>query len=128
MLTLIKILFLTTGIMIIFWLSTVPSVAYYDAPKTVYDYVKQYSVEYKISSHTLYQVMMCESNGNPKAVGDHGLAKNVMQFHEQTFNKFSKELGKEMDYNSSKDQIELAAWAFSRGYSHHWTCYTKLYN
>lgn len=30
-----------------------------------------------------------------------------------------------MDYHNADDQIKLANWAFSKGYSNHWTCWSE---
>jgi hypothetical protein len=86
-------------------------------------YADKYAEQYGIDVSVFKKVMFCESSNNPKAVGDGGRAKNVMQFHRPTFDSFSKRYGKELDYNSYKDQIELATWMFSKGYQGHWTCY-----
>lgn len=80
----------------------------------------------------LYITSQCESIDFKQEVldfkqfGDSGKAKGVMQFHEETFNRFKKESGlSDLDYYNNDDQIMLAAWAFSKGYQYHWTCFTK---
>lgn len=90
--------------------------------------IEHYSELYGSSSNELEKVMACESGGNQKAIGDNGHSKGVYQYWEGTFNEFSKELGQKMDYNSSMDQIQLTAWAFSKGtdYKNNWTCYRWL--
>lgn len=79
---------------------------------------------YNISTVHFVAIAYAESRLNPKAVGDHGLAKNIFQFHEQTFNAFKKEAKMPyLEYNNWKDQAELAAWAFKNGKNEHWpTC------
>jgi hypothetical protein len=86
-------------------------------------YADKYAEQYGINASVFKKVMFCESGNNPKAVGDGGRAVSVMQFHRPTFDSFSKRYGKELDYYSYKDQIELAAWMFSKGHQGHWTCY-----
>lgn len=86
--------------------------------------ISHFSVVYGASTDELTKVMKCESNFNPKAVGDGGKARNVYQYHKPTFDAFSKDFGEQLDYNSYYDQIKLTAWAFSKGksYKRHWTC------
>lgn len=69
----------------------------------------------------------CESGLRHEGVyGDNGKAYGIMQFHRGTFDWFAKMYGKQMDYYSREDQIELAAWAFANGYASHWTCFNRL--
>lgn len=86
-------------------------------------YADKYATQYGIDASVFKKVMFCESSNNPKAIGDGGRAKNVMQFHKPTFDAYAKKYGEELDYNSYHDQIELAAWMFSKGEQGHWTCY-----
>lgn len=76
----------------------------------------------------LLSVAKCESNFNPKAIGDSGKAKNIFQYHEKTFDRFSLLLGEELDYNSYYDQSKLTGWVWENrpDLKNHWTCYTKL--
>ena len=99
----------------------------YTRPYTIDDYIIVYANEYKVSPKTIRRVLKAESqlNCNPKGHNDGGLARGIAQFHEQTFDTFSKELGEKLDYNSCSDQIKLMAFAFSKGerYRRHWTTY-----
>ncbi len=94
-----------------------------EIPLSPVEYADKYAAQYGIDARVFKKVMWCESSNNPKAVGDGGRARNVMQFHRPTFDSFSKRYGKQLDYDSYKDQIELAAWMFSKGHQNHWTCY-----
>lgn len=78
--------------------------------------------QYGTDPEDIKKVAWCESSYRPHAVGDGGKARNVMQFHEPTFNEFSKKLGEELNYNSAYDQIKLASYMFSQGKQFHWTC------
>jgi hypothetical protein len=64
-----------------------------------------------------------ESGGDPEAIGDHGLAKNVLQFHEATFNLYAEKYGLDLDYNSAEDQIRLATEMLKRDPNniYHWS-------
>lgn len=88
-------------------------------------FAKQYGASYEEMNRTI----ICESNWNPNSTGDHGLANNVTQFHKDTFVRWSKELGKNLDYTSTKDHLELMSFAFSKGihYKRAWTCFSKIY-
>lgn len=89
---------------------------------------RAYSLVYGLKYDILDQVIACESTYNPNAIGDHGLAKNVMQFHKPTFDGYSKKFGEQLDYESANDQIKLGAWMMSQGesYRNNWTCYKKI--
>lgn len=95
-------------------------------PLTPQEYIKVYAKEYEVSEKLLLSVAYCESKYNEKAIGDNGKAYGIFQFHRQSFDRFKKELGEDLDYSSAKDQAKLAAFAFSKGYQHHWTCFEKV--
>lgn len=97
-----------------------------EIPLSPVEYADKYALQYGIDASVFKKVMFCESSNNPKAVGDGGKARNVLQFHKPTFDAYSKLYGKQLDYDSYKDQIELAAWMFSKGQQGHWTCYSKV--
>lgn len=84
-----------------------------------------------VSSSTMMYVLQNESSWDPDAVGDHGLAHNVAQFHKPTF-EWMKQLAikqglpyEKLSYNSAKDQIILLAWALKNGYGSQWTTYQR---
>lgn len=93
-------------------------------------YADKYAEQYQIDASVFKKVMFCESGNNPNAVGDKGLAKNVMQFHKSTFDLYSKQFYNifeiKLDYNSYHDQIELATWMWSNNQQSNWTCYHKV--
>jgi len=97
-----------------------------EVPLSPEEYADKYTAQYGVDPTIFKKVMWCESSNNPDAIGDGGAARNVMQFHKPTFVGYAKKLGKEMDYNSYKDQIELASYMFSIGEQSHWTCYKKV--
>lgn len=90
------------------------------------DYLTEYASQYGVSSKVLYEVIQCESGWNENAVGDHGLALSLAQFHEQTFYMFAKKMGEDLDYRNPQHQIKVMAWAFSNNLASHWTCARKL--
>lgn len=73
------------------------------------------------------RVIQCESGGKVNAIGDHGLAYGIAQFHEDTFNRMKRLSGYYwLDYRNPNDQILLIEWAFAHGHEREWSCYTKL--
>ncbi len=71
-----------------------------------------------------------ESSGNAMAKGDYRngkpMAYGVLQFWEDTFNKFKKKYGMpELQYTNSHHQILLADLMISDGYASHWTTTPK---
>lgn len=88
------------------------------------------------SSSTALAVAKCESGFNVSAIGDHGSAVGVFQFHPQTFKDFNclfedqedgcvpREL---LDRGNPEHNIKLGVWGLSHGKESHWTCHTKLF-
>lgn len=73
-------------------------------------------------------VIRCESQYNPKAKGDKGLANNVGQFHEETFDMIARKMGEKLDYDSYYDQTKAVAWSLANGYGNLWTSYRAIKN
>jgi hypothetical protein len=73
-------------------------------------------------------VIACESRYEPTSKGDGGRANNVGQFHKPTFERLSKLMGEELDYNSYYDQTKLLAWSLDNGYGANWTAYRAIKN
>lgn len=98
----------------------------YTVKQALAKFTKKFGSDYQLVS----SVVSCESNFDPKTIGDNGLALNIAQFHRDTFISMSKELGEQLDYNSSYDQAKLISWAFSKGesYKRQWTTYVAIKN
>lgn len=94
------------------------------SPKSAIEYYADY---YNAQKDELLSVSFCESSYNPHAVGDGGRARNIFQYHKETFDYFSKLMGEELDYDSYIDQARLTAWIWSNrpDLKKHWTCYNK---
>ncbi len=78
---------------------------------------------YGVPGWWLINVARCEGAGNPYAVGRLG-EYGPFQFH-PTGIWWSTPLGLQGvgPYQASiRDQISMAAWAFSKGLSYHWAC------
>lgn len=89
---------------------------------TVEEILKEIPPKYGVKPETVKKIAFCESSYRYNAVGDGGHAYGVMQFHKPTFDGFSKKYGKEYDYKSTLDQVELASEMISKGNAKHWTC------
>ena len=132
---LIKKLFLITAL-ITFLVSTYIPVTHAEAPtRTVQEYsvqelAKYFADYYGADYRDFYSTGWCESGWNPEAQGDGKRANNVLQIHQPTFNQWAKEMGEELDYNSTYDHIKVGAWAFAQGESYRraWTAYRALEN
>jgi hypothetical protein len=74
------------------------------------------------------QIVMCESGGNPQAVGDHGLARGICQYHKETFYRHANLAGlREAKWLDSGHQLYLLRWALENGLGYEWACYQKLF-
>lgn len=69
-------------------------------------------------------VITCESNWRINVYSRGHISYGVAQFRETTFDWFSKMKGKKLNYYNPYDQLDLLAWAFSKGYQNHWDCYS----
>jgi soluble lytic murein transglycosylase-like protein len=98
-----------------------------NAPQSVQAqfWVQQYAKEYGVKDTDLLSVGICESSFNQKAVGDHGLARGIFQFHPDTWIRYEKKIGFQLDRESFKDQARLASFAFSIGGQREWSCWNK---
>lgn len=85
-----------------------------------------YANKYELDKTIAHKVALCESSYIKDIVGDSGKAYGVYQFHKPTFEMFSKEFGRELDYKNTDHNIELAIWAIKNGYGNHWTCFRWL--
>lgn len=98
-------------------------------------YIDAMANVYGQSASRMRAVANCESAYKQDAeraitvYGDKGKAYSLWQFHKQTFLKWEKESGMDLDYGSWRDQTKLAGWAWSQGRSYRddWTCYRNLY-
>ncbi len=95
---------------------------------SVTELIDYYSVVYKQDPILLKKIAECESDYNKTLLGDKGRAYSVYQFHKDTFDRWSKEMGENLDYKSYLDNIKLGVWSFSQGekYRNAWTTYVAI--
>lgn len=98
----------------------------------IVNFIEVTSSKYGVNSETVFRVIQCESQFNPKAVNwadNHKLSKGshgIAQFSRETFNHYSKQSGIEHgDPYNPKDALETMIYMFSIGQQGHWTCYRK---
>jgi len=85
--------------------------------------IKYYAHEYSVDPDSLVSVAECESNlKHTNIYGDGGAAYGLYQYHKGTFDSFTKSSGLAGDYKDRESQIQLTAWAFTKGLETHWTC------
>lgn len=88
--------------------------------------VKQAQV-YNIDPLPLYKVAKCESSLDIKALGDHGEAKGLLQFHQGTFDMYAKLVGiLKPDIWNVEQQAQVASYMFFHNQQDQWTCFSKI--
>lgn len=92
------------------------------------DIIAYWANYYNYPSNVLQQVMTCESQGEAATKGDDGQSVGIFQIQQETWNRFTKEMGVTLDRDSSFDQAEVAAYAFSHGHGDDWTTYRAIEN
>lgn len=105
-------------------------------PPTDKELIKLYAEKYGSDPEMLLDVMMHESGGDPRAVGDMGNSKSYFQYFDETWNRYVKRYNKtfgtneKFDLYSIHDNIKLTAWVFSLGEAerNEWTTYRCLKN
>ena len=92
--------------------------------------IDHYAQVFKIDPRPLYDVLECESGGNPKAHNPkdpNGGSYGLFQYQKRTWDLFAKEARLENpDIWDPNDQILVTAWAFSKDRQSHWSCAKKL--
>ena len=78
---------------------------------------------YKTDDPLIACLINAESDGNPYAVGDSGLAYGILQFHFATFNYYENYYGLDLNYYSPQDQITLAKIMLKNNLGYHWSTY-----
>ena len=75
------------------------------------------------------KLVKCESSGNPKAIGDNGRAKSILQFHEPTFKRYCIDrYGLPNDIWDPEIQRECCDRMLVENFENvnHWSCFLKV--
>lgn len=93
--------------------------------------IRAASDKYDISYAQFYDTLKCESKLNPQMwnkADPNGGSKGIAQFQPATFARYSKLAGvTDANVWDASDSIEVAAYMFSKGQQHQWTCYRLLF-
>lgn len=75
------------------------------------------------------QIIDCESGGDETQVGDGGLAKGIVQYHEETFYRHCRKARfTNCDWLNSKQQVRGLRYCLTEGNcGKEWSCYKKLF-
>lgn len=85
--------------------------------------IEAYAAHYGIPARPLVDTLLCESDFNPDAVGDHGTSFGVAQIHLPAHPEITKEEALDPFF-----AIDYAASEFASGHASQWTCYKHLYS
>ncbi len=87
--------------------------------------ISPHYIEYKVTHKELLSCLIhYESGGVEDAVGDHGLAYGVLQYHLSTFNQYKEKYELSwLRYEEAKDQVRLADTMLKEDFGNlrHWT-------
>lgn len=93
-------------------------------PAPIPKVIDHYARVFQIEPGALYELMECESGGNPKSFNPadpNGGSYGLYQYQKKTWDLFAKEARVENpDIWNPHDQILVTAYAFSRGRQNHW--------
>lgn len=95
--------------------------------------INAYSTRSNVSAAEVKNVIKHESNYVSGAIGDHGAAYGIGQYHADEFNHYAalyfKATGEKLDYHSDRDQIVLMTfqWKNYPKSRNDWSTYRKLY-
>lgn len=98
---------------------------------TAEDIITSYAIHYGIPAQSLIKTLKCESGFNKDAINlndPNGGSKGVAQFQDATFAKYSKLAGlTKANVWNPLDSIQVAAYMFSIGQQHQWSCFNEIY-
>lgn len=92
-------------------------------PEEIKGYVATYADQYGVNRKYQECIITCESGGNSEAVGDHGAAVGVAQYHLGTYLADAKRAGLPVqdDRRDPEKSVQAMAAALSRGEDSKWT-------
>lgn len=100
---------------------------------TIPQIITKFAQKYDLSSYQMTAIVKCESSMNPSAInyndggkGKH--SKGMWQFQDLTFERYSKELGEELNVYSAYDSTKVASYMISKGEIRQWSCSKKIHS
>lgn len=80
--------------------------------------IAYFASKWDVSAEVMETVVECESNYNPRAVGDQGHSRGLVQIHSKYHPTVTDEMAFDVDY-----ALEFLAERLARGEGRLWTCY-----
>jgi len=88
--------------------------------------IRYIAIKYGVSDLELIKTLQCESGFNNEAIGKAGEI-GIAQFMPTTWEQWNKQRNTTLEIHRISNQIEMAAWAFEKGYQRAWTCWRTLF-
>lgn len=88
----------------------------------VHHKIKRYAEEYGVDPEVMDTVVHCESRYNPRAVGDGGKSRGLVQIHADYHPHVTDDMAFDEDY-----ALTFLAEKLQQGKGHLWTCYRMNY-
>lgn len=98
-------------------------------PPTILESISFYAKKYAVDEIKMVKLANCESGLKPNAINKadpQGGSIGLFQFQPSTFERYSKEIGEEMDIWSYQDQSKVTAYMISKGQIKQWSCSRKI--
>ena len=89
----------------------------------------QISEEEKYFDKLTEDIILCESSGNPNAVGDLNYphhAFGLIQVQIRTWKWLGEKMGFNGDINNPEDQRQFLRLALEKGFGGYWSCYRRI--
>ncbi len=110
------------------------SIAFPASPKASYMLLAdEEGSAYGIPPSEIKTVLKSESGYSQDAIGDHGMARGVAQYHKATFDRYEalyfNQTGSHLSYLLGTDQVKLMAWQW-RNYPksrYEWSTWRRIY-
>lgn len=117
----ISVLFATLILFTDYTMATAPIVEQIKV-LTIPQKIVVYSDKYDVSAAVISNIISCESQFNPNAVGDNGHSRGLVQIYDD----YHPEVTHEQAFNEDF-AIEFLAKKLAKNQGHLWTCYRKYY-
>lgn len=116
-----KKIFIMSVLVLILVLSWPKQAGSLDIPvteKTIPQIINHFAKQYNVSAEKMLKTLTCESNLNPRAIGDHGKSFGIAQIHLPSHPYVSVAQAQDPIFAT-----EFMAKEFARGNAKIWTCY-----
>ena len=89
--------------------------------KTIDELIEEKAKLYQVSPIVMHQVIKCESQYNPNAIGDGGHSRGLVQIYDDFHPTVTHEQAFDPEFS-----ITFLAKNLAQGNGHLWTCYRNL--